>query len=113
MPRNIVVCCDGTGNEIASHETNVLRLYRALERDEGQLTFYDPGVGTLADPMALTRWRKFVQRKLDATIGRSLCQNFSDAYRFVSRNYQEGDQIYLFGFSRGAYTARAVAGAIH
>src|SRR2546423_12394324 len=113
MSKTIVICCDGTTNQMTSHETNVLRLYRALPRSASQLTFYDPGVGTLADPMALTKARKFVQRSLDAAIGRSLCQNFSDAYGFLSRYYEDGDQIYMFGFSRGAYTVRAVAGAVH
>src|SRR4051812_21822286 len=115
MPKTIVICCDGTTNEITGHQTNVLRLYSTLDRahPDKQLTFYDPGVGTLADPMALTRTRKFVQRKLDAAIGRSLCQNFSDAYGFLSRYYESGDKIYMFGFSRGAYTARAVAGAMN
>ena len=112
MSKTIVICCDGTTNQMTGHETNVLRLYRALVRNDQQLTFYDPGVGTLADPMALTVVRKFVQRSLDAAIGRSLCQNFSDAYGFLSRYYETGDQIFMFGFSRGAYTARAVAGAI-
>jgi uncharacterized protein (DUF2235 family) len=48
MPKTIVLCCDGTNNQMTGQATNVLRLYRALVRDEGQLTFYDPGVGTLA-----------------------------------------------------------------
>src|SRR5438309_10891847 len=113
MPRNLVICCDGTNNQMTGHETNVLRLYRSLVRDDRQLAFYDPGVGTLADPMAVSNAQKFAQRSLDAAIGRSLCQNFSDAYGFLSHHFQPGDQIYMFGFSRGAYTVRAVAGAIH
>lgn len=113
MPKTIVLCCDGTNNQMTGNATNVLRLYRALVRDAGQLTFYDPGVGTLADPMALSTVQKLVGRYLDAAIGRSLCQNFSDAYRFLALHYQPGDEICLFGFSRGAYAARAVAGAVH
>jgi uncharacterized protein (DUF2235 family) len=113
MPKTIVLCCDGTNNQMTGNATNVLRLYRALVRDARQLTFYDPGVGTLADPMALTVSQKVVQRYLDAAIGRSLCQNFSDAYRFLSLHYQPEDEVCLFGFSRGAYAARAVAGAVH
>lgn len=113
MSKSIILCCDGTTNQMTGHETNVLRLYRALVHDPQQLTFYDPGVGTLADPMTLSAGRKFVQRKLDAAIGRSLCQNFSDTYRFLAQHYEPGDDVCLFGFSRGAYTARAVAGAVH
>jgi hypothetical protein len=63
--------------------------------------------------MALSVVQKLVGRYLDAAIGRSLCQNFSDAYRFLALHYQPGDEICLFGFSRGAYAARAVAGAVH
>src|SRR2546421_10718623 len=100
MSKTLVICCDGTNNQMTGHATNVLRLYRALVRDESQLCFYDPGVGTLADPMALSKARKFVQRSLDSAIGRSLCQNFSDAYKFLCRYYDLGDQIYMFGFSR-------------
>lgn len=47
MAKSIVVCCDGTGNEIGVNMSNVLKLYRMLEKDEGQIVYYDPGVGTL------------------------------------------------------------------
>jgi uncharacterized protein (DUF2235 family) len=47
MPRNIVICCDGTDNEVATDSTNVLRLFRMLERDQRQVAYYDGGVGTL------------------------------------------------------------------
>lgn len=47
MPKNIVVCCDGTGNEIGVNMSNVLKLYRILKKDENQVVYYDPGVGTL------------------------------------------------------------------
>jgi len=113
MKKSIILCCDGTNNQMTGSATNVLRLYRSLVRDERQLTYYDPGVGTLADPMALSRVRKFIERKLDAAIGRSLCETFSNAYRFLAMHYQPGDDIYMFGFSRGSYNCRAVAGAIN
>ena len=113
MPRNIVVCCDGTDNEIATDSTNVLRLYRMLERDQRQVTYYDAGVGTLVDPEAISVLRKYLSRRLDAAIGLRVRENAIAAYRFLGRTYQSGDQIYLFGFSRGAYTVRAVAGLIH
>ena len=110
--RNIVVCCDGTDNEVATDSTNVLRLFRMLERDEHQVTFYDAGVGTQVDPEAISVWRKFLSRRLDAAIGLRVRENVIAAYRFLVKTYQPGDQIYLFGFSRGAYTVRAVAGLI-
>ena len=113
LPRNIVVCCDGTDNEVATDSTNVLRLFRMLERDQRQVAYYDGGVGTLVDPAAISVARKFFSRRLDAAIGLRVRENVIAAYRFLVQNYQPGDQIYLFGFSRGAYTVRAVAGLIH
>ena len=112
-PRNIVVCCDGTDNEVATDSTNVLRLFRMLERDGRQLAYYDGGVGTLVDPTAISLVRKYLSRRLDAAIGLRIRENAIAAYRFLSRTYRPGDKIFLFGFSRGAYTVRAVAGLIH
>jgi uncharacterized protein (DUF2235 family) len=113
MSRNIVVCCDGTDNEVATDSTNVLRLFRMLERDHRQVAYYDGGVGTLVDPAAISVLRKYVSRRLDAAIGLRVRENVIAAYRFLARTYEPGDQIYLFGFSRGAYTVRAVAGLVH
>lgn len=112
MPKKLVVCCDGTNNEIAGDATNVLRLYRMLVRDKEQIAFYDSGVGTLAHPDRITSWGRSVSRLFDSAMGLSIQHHFLNAYRFLSRHYEPGDEIYLFGFSRGAYTARAVAGAI-
>lgn len=113
MAKNIVLCCDGTNNEITGDSTNVLRLFRTLIRDERQIAYYDAGVGTLADPAAITRTRKLISRKLDSALGLTVHENFCEAYRFLARTYQPDDRIFLFGFSRGAYTLRALAGAIH
>jgi uncharacterized protein (DUF2235 family) len=84
-----------------------------LERDERQVAYYDAGVGTLVDPAAISVVRKFLSRRLDAAIGLRVRENAIAAYRFLARWYTPGDKIYLFGFSRGAYTVRAVAGMIH
>jgi uncharacterized protein (DUF2235 family) len=113
MPKNIVVCCDGTDNEVATDSTNVLRLFRMLERGPEQAAYYDAGVGTLIDPAALSSVRKYLSRRLDAAIGQRVRDNAIAAYRFLLRTYESGDRIYLFGFSRGAYTVRAVAGLVH
>ena len=116
-PRNIVICCDGTGNEISENISNVLKLYRCLRKTEKteprQLVFYDPGVGTLARP---NPWRKLSQdftAILGLATGYGLDDKVLASYSFLVRNYREGDQIYLFGFSRGAYTVRVLAGLIH
>jgi len=113
MPKNIVICCDGTDNEVATDSTNVLRLYRMLQRDERQVAYYDGGVGTLADPAAITIFQRYFSRRLDAAIGLRVRDNVIAAYQFLARTYEPGDRIYLFGFSRGAYTVRAVAGLIY
>ena len=115
--RNIVICCDGTGNEISENISNVLKLYRCLRKTEKteprQLVFYDPGVGTLSRP---DPWHKLKQ-DFNAILGLATGYGFDDnvlaAYRFLVENWREGDQIYLFGFSRGAYTVRVLAGLIH
>ncbi|MDB5344783.1 MAG: hypothetical protein JWP89_3160 [Schlesneria sp.] len=113
QPRNIIVCCDGTSNDVTANSTNVLRLFRSLERNESQLAFYDSGVGTLADPTKITRLGKYCSRMIDQGVGHSVRENVCAGYRFLARNYRPGDRIYMFGFSRGAYTVRALAGMIH
>src|SRR6202051_613653 len=101
MPRSIVICCDGTDNEVATDSTNVLRLFRMLVRDDRQVAYYDGGVGTLADPAAISILRKGLSRWLDAAIGLRVRDNVIAAYRFLAQTYEPGDKIYLFGFSRG------------
>ncbi len=115
--KNIVVCCDGTGNQINENISNVLKLYRCLRKTDKtephQVVFYDPGVGTLARP---DPWRKALQDAvtvLGLVTGYGLDDNVLAAYEFLVHNYEEGDAIYLFGFSRGAYTVRVLAGLVH
>jgi len=101
MAKRLVLCCDGTNNELAGHSSNVLRLYRMLERDSGQATWYDAGVGTIADPDRITGFGRRVSRRLDSAMGLTIRQHFINAYRFLVRHYEHGDRIYLTGFSRG------------
>jgi uncharacterized protein (DUF2235 family) len=115
--KNIVICCDGTGNEISENISNVLKLYRVLRKtgktEPPQIVFYDPGVGTLARP---DPWRKLWQDAvtiLGLATGYGLDDNVLAAYQFLISNFEDGDEIYLFGFSRGAYTVRVLAGLIH
>jgi len=115
--RNIIICCDGTGNEISENISNVLKLYRCLRKTEKtsprQLVFYDPGVGTLERPDPWHKLRQDFNAILGLATGYGLDDNVLAAYSFLVHNYQAGDQIYLFGFSRGAYTVRVLAGLIH
>jgi uncharacterized protein (DUF2235 family) len=113
MPRNIVVCCDGTGNEYGDRNTNVLKLFSVLKRDANQVVFYDPGVGTMSAPAALTRTAKAVSKAMGLAFGAGITKSIEDAYTFLMNNYRKDDAVYLFGFSRGAYTARAIAAMIY
>lgn len=114
MPKNIVVCCDGTGNQFAVNQTNVLRLHWALESEPNrQVTFYAPGVGTFSPSMALTRPGEALHKTLGLALGLGYRQTIENAYWFIAENFSEGDRIFLFGFSRGAYAVRIVAAMLH
>ncbi len=117
--RRIVVLLDGTSNEIAEDRTNVLRLYGTLQKNDGQLVYYDPGVGTFGPANAWSYSYRKAYEIWGLATGWGLDQNVKEAYRFLAETYFDGkpgstaDEIYLFGFSRGAYTARVLAGFIH
>jgi uncharacterized protein (DUF2235 family) len=114
MPKNIIICCDGTGNEYGRNNTNVVGLYERIIRDPAgmqQIGFYDPGVGTFNFFGA--KVGNEIGVALGKAIGAGLQQNIEDAYAYLMDHFEDGDRIFLFGFSRGAYTARALAGMIH
>ncbi len=114
MPRNVVVCCDGTANEFAKHNTNVVKLYSVLQHDPAsQVAYYHPGIGTMEPAGALTTFARKTTKVLAMAIGYGLENDIRDAYVFVMNHFREGDRLFLFGFSRGAYTARAVASLIY
>jgi len=103
MPKNIVVFSDGTGQEGGTgHNTNVYKLFNMIEdRTDKQIAFYDRGLGT--------GWRKVTGN----VGGMGISQNIMESYEFIFDNYMAGDQIYLFGFSRGAATVRSLSSFIH
>jgi uncharacterized protein (DUF2235 family) len=104
------LCCDGTANEFAVDQTNVVKLYYLLSRDRTQqISYYHPGLGTMEPPGALTAVAKKTTRILGQAIGYGLEADIRDAYVFLTNFYRAGNRLFLFGFSRGAYTARAVA----
>ena len=112
--RNIVICCDGTGNEFGDDcNSNVVKLYRALVIDDSQLGYYHPGVGTMGSPTARNRLEKQWSRLKGLAFGAGLLGNVADAYRYLMNTYRVGDRVFLFGFSRGAYTARVLGGVVH
>src|SRR4051812_37129074 len=110
--KRLIVCCDGTWNDtdFGTGYTNVARFAWAISptdnrngADIPQIVFYQSGVGTGGD---------LASRVAGGALGLGLSQNLRDAYAFVCNNYCDGDEIFLFGFSRGAYTARSVGGLI-
>jgi hypothetical protein len=119
-PRRLIACCDGTWNRPDSYggTTNVVRLLRAIRPlgrhdlshpesennpcNVSQITYYHPGVGT----------GNFVDRLMGGGTGIGLGEHVRTIYAFFVDNFQPGDEIFLFGFSRGAYTARSVAGML-
>lgn len=127
QPKNIVICCDGTGNQFGSeiakapdgtrryenNNSNVVRLYTSLSVDAHQVAYYHPGVGTMGNPNSRNRAERWWSKLKGMGFGLGLTDNMADAYRFLMQNYADGDRIYLFGFSRGAYTVRALAGALN
>jgi uncharacterized protein (DUF2235 family) len=106
MSKNIVLLSDGTGNSSAKlFKTNVWRLYQALDLTDPrrQIAFYDDGVGTSSfRPLFI----------IGGVFGVGLKRNVLDLYNFLCRNYEPGDRIYMFGFSRGAYTVRVLTGLV-
>ncbi len=114
MAKNIVVCCDGTSNEFDGDRTNVVKLYQMLNHDPSvQVTYYHPGLGTMEAAGALTAFSRWWTKAAGFAFGYGLANDIRDAYVFLMNNYEEGDKIFLFGFSRGAYTVRAVASLLH
>jgi len=109
--RRIIVCSDGTWNSPDDEDrgkvkpTNITKLSRSIKPVDlngvSQIVFYDEGVGT--------GWG---QKMVGGITGKGLSENILEAYRFISHNYNEGDELYLFGFSRGAYTSRSLSGLI-
>src|SRR5574341_1342272 len=111
--KRIVLCFDGTWNKPADEalpsdqqvETNVRRFYESV-KDRGaegtqQVKWYDEGVGT-----------KWYDQFIGGASGTGLELHLVQGYEFLANNYQDGDQVYVLGFSRGAYTARSLVGMI-
>jgi len=116
MSKNIVLCLDGTGNEVkARGATNVFKIVEMLDlRDPGQqVVYYDPGVGTFAAPGATTALARGLSRLGGLALGHGLRQNLGEAYTYLMNSWQPGDKVFVFGFSRGAYTARALCGMLY
>jgi len=102
MPKTIAFCADGTWDN-SGKNTNVYRLYNAIATTANQARFYDDGVGVDGNP---------IEKLTGAAFGDGLFQKIKDGYTRIAQVYEQADNIFLFGFSRGAYTARSLAGMI-
>src|SRR2546425_1437498 len=115
MPKNIVICCDGTGNKYSNRNTNVVKLYAVLDLDDTtrQVAYYHAGLGTMGSPNALNRVARLWTKTIGLAFGYGFTRDVGDAYAFLMDTFKPKDRVFLFGFSRGAYTVRALAGLLH
>src|ERR1700710_596804 len=102
MSKKIAFFADGTW-QLPRNNTNVYKLFKGLARSSAQVAVYDDGVG--AGESGFTR-------ALNGILGKGILEKVKSGYMQISQVYEPGDEIFLFGFSRGAYTARSVAGMI-
>ena len=109
--KNVVICCDGTGNEYGTNNTNVVTTCELAEESERQCRYYDPGVGT--GGWVYEEEEGSLRAAMDQATGYGLRKNVEDAYRFLMQVHEAGDRVFLFGFSRGAFTVRSLAGMLH
>ncbi|KAI0640163.1 hypothetical protein C8Q77DRAFT_1226397 [Trametes polyzona] len=113
--RTLVLCFDGTGDQFNTDNSNVIAFFSMLKKDDRneQMVYYQSGIGTYTSPQAVSPLKAKIDRLLDEMIAWNLSSHVQGGYEFLMQNYQAGDKICLLGFSRGAYTARALAGMIH
>lgn len=104
---------DGTGNEVVCNPSNVLKLFRIVQKNDKQCVYYHPGIGTVGKVDAWARISQNTKGVFELASGYGLDDESLGAYTFLVEHYQDDDCVFLFGFSRGAYTVRALAGFIH
>jgi uncharacterized protein (DUF2235 family) len=121
-PKKLILCFDGTGNTFSGSnaDTNVVKLLNKLDRnDPNQYHYYQTGIGTydISDQSVNKTWlgeiRSSISQTIDQAIGTTFDAHVMAGYRFLMRYYDSGDKIYMFGFSRGAFTAKFLARMIH
>lgn len=109
--KNIIICCDGTGNEYGTNNTNLVQTCEVAVRSDEQIVYYDPGVGT--GGWEYNEESGILRSTSDAATGYGLQKNVTDAYIFLMNEFEAGDNVYLFGFSRGAFTVRSLGGMLY
>ncbi|KAF8338080.1 uncharacterized protein EI90DRAFT_2538556 [Cantharellus anzutake] len=113
--RTLILCFDGTNDRYDSENSNVVKLFSFLAKgDPNQLVYYQAGVGTYnLGPQFISSIARWIASTVDLAVAFSLGEHVNGGYKFLQDHYQDGDRICLFGFSRGAYTARALAGMLY
>ncbi|KAJ3806444.1 hypothetical protein F5876DRAFT_50024 [Lentinula aff. lateritia] len=114
--RTHILCFDGTASEYDLENTNVVKFFALLEKDDcdDQLCYYQVSMlGTFFAPGVVSPLFQWCAKVLDEAFAWYLDAHVMDGYRFLMQNFRTGDKICLFGFSRGAYTARALAGMLY
>ncbi|KAJ7250017.1 hypothetical protein B0H12DRAFT_684586 [Mycena haematopus] len=113
--RTLVLCFDGTSEQYDGYNTNPVKLFALLKKDDSreQLCYYQSGVGTYLAPGMVSPLLQWGAKVLDTAFAIYLNDHVMDGYSFLMDNYRAGDKICIFGFSRGSYTARALAGMLH
>ncbi|KAG7441014.1 uncharacterized protein BT62DRAFT_956306 [Guyanagaster necrorhizus] len=113
--RTLVLCFDGTGDQFDADNSNIVQLCSLLKKDDRskQMVYYQAGVGTYSPSQSPNLLTSKIYKTVDLMIAWSIDTHVRDGYRFLMQNYHIGDHICIFGFSRGAYTARSLAGMIH
>lgn len=115
--RTLVLCFDGTGDQFDADNSNIVQLFSMLKKDDPsqQMVYYQAGIGTYTIPQIATPLYAKISKTIDMMVGHNhnLNAHVMSGYEFLMQNYEAGDRICLFGFSRGAYTARALAGMLH
>ena len=116
MPKTICIFSDGTGQGGAARaktNTNVFTLYQAVKRADPvkQFAFYDPGLGSYRDG-AEVGWGRWLQNMVSQATGLGISRNIKDCYGALVKVFEPGDRLFLFGFSRGAYTVRSLGGVL-
>ncbi|KAJ7482950.1 hypothetical protein B0H11DRAFT_1208232 [Mycena galericulata] len=113
--RTLVLCFDGTGDQFDSDNSNIVQFFSMLPKGDRtrQLVYYQAGIGTYTTPQIATPFMSKVSKMLDEAIAWNLDAHVMGGYEFLMQNYTENDRICIFGFSRGAYTARSLAGMLH
>ncbi|KAF7293898.1 DUF2235 domain-containing protein [Mycena chlorophos] len=113
--RTLVLCFDGTGDQFDADNSNIVQFFSMLLKDDRskQMVYYQAGIGTYTIPQIVNPFWSRVAKFIDEAIAWNLDAHVMAGYEFLMQNYTANDRICLFGFSRGAYIARSLAGMIH